>query len=69
MKNLKKKTDQTPYIQFQLFIFYKPACSEKISRMIYIWLSRLLPQNLENNSIEFQLIFELARGRKFSGEQ
>ena len=33
----------------------------------YIWLSRLLSQNLENNSIE--VIFELACGRKFSGGQ
>ena len=29
MQNLKKKTDQTPLIQFQLFIFYKPACLQK----------------------------------------
>ena len=35
----------------------------------YIWLSRLLSQNVENNSIELYVIFELGGGRKFSGEQ
>ena len=29
MKNLKKKTDKTPLIRFQLFVFYKPACLHK----------------------------------------
>jgi len=26
---MKKKTDNNPLIQFQLFIFYKPACLQK----------------------------------------
>ena len=29
MQNLKKKGDKTPLIQFQLFIFYKPASLQK----------------------------------------
>ena len=33
MKNLKKKTDKTPLIQFQLFVFYKTRLfTEKFSR-------------------------------------
>ena len=28
--NLKKKTDKTHLIQFQLFILYKPTCLQKI---------------------------------------
>ena len=35
----------------------------------FIWFSRLSSQKVENSSIEVWLIFELARGRKFSGEQ
>ena len=35
----------------------------------FIWLSRLSSQKVENSSAEVWLIFELARGRKFSGEQ
>ena len=29
MKNLKKKTNEIPFVQFQLFIFYKPACLQQ----------------------------------------
>ena len=30
MKNLKKKTDKTQVMKFQLFIFSKPACLQKL---------------------------------------
>ena len=51
---------QTIEIVLRGFCFFFKFC---------IWLSRLLSQNLENNSIEIYVIFELACRRKFSGEQ
>ena len=54
-----KQTIEIVLRGFCLFSFFK----------FYIWLSRLWSQSLENNSIEVEVIFELAYRRKFSGEQ
>ena len=65
----KRKQTKRPTYNFNCLFSTNPLVQKKFHGWFYIWLSRLLPQNLENNSIEFQLIFELACGRKFSGEQ
>ena len=42
MYNLKKKTDKTPFIQFQLFVSYKAAC---------------LPKNFHGRTLSIRLFF------------
>ena len=56
MKNLKKKTDKTPLIQLQLFIFNKPACLQKYfqGRFLFIRVFSSDGHYLKQLSVSFE---------------